>query len=289
MALVSDMRSKPNRGLTSWRSLTQRMLLIPEAGIIIGLLAISWAFGFPPLFGFLAIVTVFAFTLRLGLMFFAEQQLARGAYERADTLVRAALRINPWSADALALQAQGFSQQGNDEAAEHVLRRATTLYPNDRLLQSALASTVVAQGRIAEGWRLARTDDKAASTSPVIAQQLAWFALHVENDPSRARNLVLQVNLGQLPIAAALPLRTTLVEAQIALGAHDDARQELVTIEQQLGLCGKPQQAELLYHLGRLHAALGENGTSYFRRSVERDPDGRYAQVAWRSAVDTRL
>ncbi len=288
MALVGDIRSKPNKRTTLWRALAQRVLLIPEAAIIVGLLVVGWASGFPPVLGFLACATMLAFGLRLGLMALAEQQLAHGAYARASKLTRAALRLNPWSADALALQAQGLSQQGEDEAAEQVLRRATTLYPDDRLLLSALASTVMVQGRVAEGWQLARSDDAVAATTPAVAQQLAWYALHVEDDPSRARTLVLRTNLERLPVAVSLPLRATLAEAQIALAAHDDARQELATIEQQLGLCVQVQQAELLYHLGRLHTALGENGTSYFRRSVERDPDGRYAQIAWRSAVNSK-
>ena len=288
MALVGDIGSKPNKRTPLWRTFAQRMLLIPEAAVIVGLLVVGWAWGFPAVLGFLAFATVLAFGVRLGLMALAEQQLARGAYARASKLTRAALRLNPWSADALALQAQGLSQQGQDEAAEQVLRRATTLYPDDRLLLSALASTVLAQGRVAEGWQLARTDDAVAASSPVIAQQLAWYALHVEDDPSRARILVLRTKLERLPVAVGLPLRVTLAEAQIALGAHDDARHELATIEQQLSLCVQAQQAELLYHLGRLHTALGETGTSYFRRSVERDPDGRYAQIAWRSAVNSK-
>ncbi len=286
MALVSDIGSKPNKRTTFWRVLAQRVLLIPEAAVIVGLLVVGWAWGFPPVLGFLAFATMLAFGVRLGLMALAEQQLARGAYARASRLTRAALRLNPWSADALALQAQGLSQQGEDEAAEQVLRRAMTLYPDDRLLLSALASTVLAQGRVAEGWQLVRANDDLAVTTPVIAQQLAWYALHVEHDPSHARMLVQRTDLERLPVAVGLPLRATLVEAQIALGAHDDARQALAMIEQQLGLCVPAQQAELLYHLGQLHTALGENGSAYFRRSVERDPDGRYAQAAWRSAVN---
>jgi Flp pilus assembly protein TadD len=184
------------------------------------------------------------------------------------------------------LRAQGLTHQGEDEAAEQLLRRATQLYPADTGLQSALASTLLAQGRIAEGWQIAHPDHATPTNSPHIAQQLAWLALHVEQDAVKARLIILQAQPARLPPRVALPLLTTLSEANVLLGARDDALRTMQTIERRLNLCPQPQQAELLYHLGRLHAALGNEATSYFRRSVELDPDGRYAQLAWRSAVN---
>ncbi len=286
MALFSDVRSKPHKRSSVWAYIAQRVLLIPEAGVLLGLVLLGWKFSFPPLIGFLAILTVAAFALRLGLLSLAEQQLARGAYAQADRLVRAALRLNPWSADALVLRAQGLSQRGEDEAAEQVLRRAACLYPHDHMLQSALAASVVAQGRLSEGWQLVSTDQEATTDSPLVLQQLAWFALHVEDNPARARTLILRSAPDRLPPPVALPLLTTLAGAHIALGAQVNAREVLKTIEFRLGECAQPQQAELLYHLGRLYQILDDNGAVYYRRCVELDPDGRYAQAAWRSAVN---
>ncbi|HEX6290705.1 MAG TPA: tetratricopeptide repeat protein [Herpetosiphonaceae bacterium] len=286
MALFSEAHRKPTRESFLLSRIAQQALLVPEASILLGLLLIAWVFNFPPLIGILAIVTAFVFGLRLGLMTLAEQQLAQGAYERADRLVQAALRLNPWSVDALVLRAQGLVQQGDDEAAEALLRRAARIYPNDPAIQSGLATVILAQGRIAEGAQLARLDDAADIQLPQVIQQRAWIALHVEENAAKARTLILSADPSRFPPRIALPLLMTLGEAQISLGARDAAEAVLQTIEAELPACPRSQQAELLYHLGRLRAALGESCTVYFRRSVELDPEGRYAQSAWRSAVN---
>jgi len=287
MALFGETHKKHEKRMLPWGRIVQQALLVPEAGVLMGLLLIAWAFNFPPVIGILAIITAFAFGLRMGLLVLAEQQLTHGAYTRADRLSRAALRLNPWSADALVLRAQGLMHQGMDEAAEQLLRRAATMYPKDHVLQSALAAAILAQGRIAEGAQLARVGNITHIHSPQAAQQLAWLALHVEQDALKARTIVLDAEPTRLAPPVALPLLATLGEAQIVLGAHDEAERSLHVIETKLLACPQPQQAELLYHLGRLYEGLGRDGTSYFRRSVELDPDGRYAQAAWRSAVDS--
>jgi hypothetical protein len=286
MALFSEAHRKQTKETFLWSRITQQALLVPEASILLGLLLIAWAFNFPPLIGILAIITAFVFGLRLGLMTLAEQQLAHGAYSRADRLVQAALRLNPWSVDALVLRAQGLAQQGEDEGAEVLLRRAAHLYPNDPTVQSTLASVVFAQGRIAEGSQLALVDDTAAQV-PQQVQQRAWIALHIEEDAAKARAIILSADPSRFPARIALPLLTTLGEAHIILGAREAAAAVLQAIEANLSACSRAQQAELLYHLGRLRIALGENGARYFRRCVELDPDGRYAQLAWRSAVNS--
>jgi tetratricopeptide (TPR) repeat protein len=286
MALFSEAHRKQTKETFLWGRIIQQALLIPEASILLGLLLIAWAFNFPPLIGILAIITAFVFGLRLGLMTLAEQQLAHGEYDRADRLMQAALRLNPWSVDALVLRAQGLAQQGDDETAEQLLRRAARLHPNDDTIQSTLASVLLAQGRVTEGWQMARVDDASIVPVPQVIQQRAWFALHVEEDAAKARSLILSADPARFPPRIGLPLLMTLSEAHIILGARDAAEAVLQTIEAQLPVCPRPQQAELLYHLGRLYAALGGNSTVYFRRSVELDPEGRYAQTAWRSAVN---
>lgn len=286
MASLGQMQRKPTKRPLSWSRLRQQVLLVPEAGILLGLLVLAWALHFPPLLGLLGLLTMLLFGLRLGLMALGERQIAQGDYARADWLIRTALRLNPWSADALVLRAQGLTHQGQDEAAERLLRRAAALYPDDSALQSALASTLLAQGRIAEGWQVARQDGVAQIRTPQIVQQRAWLALHVEGDAAKARALIIDAEPDLLAPRIGLPLLATLGEAQIVLGARDEALRTLTTIEQKLPACPQPQQAELLYHLGRMYDALGKESGSYFRRSVELDPDGRYAQAAWRSAVN---
>jgi tetratricopeptide (TPR) repeat protein len=286
MASLGEMHNKHAKRNQAWRRLRHQALLVPEAGVLLSLLLVGWALHFPVLIGLLALVTMLLFGLRLGLMALAERQIAHGDYARADWLINVALRLNPWSADALLLRAQGLSHQGEDEEAEKLLRRAAQLYPDDSALQSALAAALLAQGRIAEGWQVARQEGIAEMRLPQMAQQRAWLALHVENEPAKARAIIIDAQPDRLPPRVALPLLATLGEAQIVLGSRDEAQRTLQTIEQKLPLCPQTQQAELLYHLGRMHDALGHESSSYFRRSVELDPDGRYAQAAWRSAVN---
>lgn len=286
MASLGEMHNKDPKRHHIWSRVRQQALLVPEAGVLLGLLLIGWALHFPALIGILALVTMLLFALRLALMALAERQITRGDYARADWLIRTALRLNPWSADALVLRAQGLTHQGEDEAAEKLLRRAAQLYPDDSALQSALASALLAQGRIAEGWQVARQQGIAELRLPQIAQQRAWLALHVEGEAAKARAIIIDAQPDRLPPRVALPLLATLGEAQIVLGARDEAQRTIETIEKQLPLCPQAQQAELLYHLGRMCDALGKESSLYFRRSVELDPDGRYAQAAWRSAVN---
>lgn len=287
MALIGDVQRKQPKHSNSGARIVQQLMLVPEAVILVGLLAIAWLLDFPVIIGMLAILTMAVFGLRLLLLALTERQLAHGAYERADQFARAALRINPWSSDGLMLRAQGLSHQGDDEAAEALLRSAVTLYPDDQSLRSALAAALFAQGRIKEGWQIAGVVQTSHVNSPQFVQQRAWMALHVEEDAAKARSLIEAINPGQLPPRVALPLLATLCEAQIVLNAPDEAQRLIKQIEERLTACPLPQQAELLYHLGRFKTALGEDGTSDFRRSVELDPDGRYAQLAWRSAVSS--
>lgn len=285
MALFGEVRQNTKRTSRSvlWRRSFQQAMLVPEA-LVLGVLLIGgWALGFPPVFGLLAIATMLVFGVRIGLLALAQHQLTKGAYDRADQLVRIALRLNPRSSDALALQAQVLTHRGDDEAAEAVLRHAVKLYPDDDQLKSTLASALLAQGRITEGWQMA---GGTQHNTPQIIQQRAWLALHVEENPLKARTLIHEAQPDQLPPRVALPLLITLCEADIAQHANENAQQLVERIEAQIAACPQPQQAELLYHIGRLKIALGKDGTADFRRSVELDPTGRYAQIAWRSAVN---
>lgn len=284
MALWSEARNEQTKQPGARDRVVYQALLIPEAVVLIGLLLLAWLLHFPAGIGLLALLPIGIFGLRVLLLTLAERQIAQGRYHRADRLLGVSLRLNPWSADALALQAQSLTQQGKDDEAEAVLRRAAALYPLDHSLQSSLAAALLAQGRVAEGWQIAR--ETGAGESPQTAQQHAWIALHIEGDAAKACAIIERMEPERLPHAIGLPLLATRADAQIKANNQVGARTTLELIEQRLEGCPQPQQAELLYHLGRLHHALGDNGAPYFRRSVERDPTGRYAQSAWRSAVD---
>ncbi len=259
-----------------------QLLLIPEAPALLALLLVGWAWSFPPAIGALAAFIVTIFVLRLLLLSSAAQQLERAAYSQADRLTRAALRIYPWSADALALRAHGLFLQGEDAAAEALLRRAVRLAPDSDVIHSALAGVLLARGEWPGGRAHAAYAAKLAAGSPYAARHLAWLALHVEGDPIAAQHILSTIPMEELPAPLAAPLLGLLAEAQLARGATHLARLTLPAIEAALSACPIPQQAELCYQLGRLRTLLGEDGRPYFRRSVELDPHGRYARDAWR-------
>lgn len=288
MAIWSARHNLPAKRSPIWRQARQQLWLIPEAGALLALLLIGWATGFPPLLGALALLVACLFGIRLSLIAVAARKLAGGAYETADRLLALALKLHPWSLDALLLRAQGLTQRGADEAAEAVLRRAAHFYPDDESLQSILASSMLAQGRFADSWHILRDSPPGAAQrlTPAMAQQHAWIALHVEADAAKARATILRAAPDRLPPRLALPLQITLADALLALGAHGESLRLMEQIEANLEQCPPSQQAELLYHLGRLYTAHGRSGASYFRRSVERDPRGRFAQSAWRSAIE---
>ncbi len=285
MARIENVRIGQSHGRGAWGRLVQQILLIPEAVILLGLLLLAWVFHFPPLISLLAIMTISIFGMRLGLITLAEHHLAQGSYERADRLARTALHLHPWSVDALMLRAQGMVQQGQDEAAIKVLRHAAILSPDDYQFHRTLASTLLTQGETAAGWRLAESVNRTVVPAPAALQQLAWIALHIDSDPAKAIALISRVDPEYLPSHISAPLLITLCDALVAMGRYDEALRLLQRIERQLQASTPTLQAELLYHLGRFYKALGRDGGSYFRRSVQFDPQGRYAQIAWRCAI----
>lgn len=265
--------------------LGHQLLLIPEAPVLLALLLIGWAYHFPPGVAVLTALTIAVFLLRFCLLTASARQLERARYSRADGFSRAALRLYPWSADALTLRAQGLLLRGNDEAAEPLLRRAARLAPDSDLIHGALAGTLLARGEFAAGREHATLADRLAAGSPYAARHLAWLALHVDDDPIAAQRLLGAIDVEHTPPPLATPMLVMLAEAQIARGTVEIARETLRRIEDLLQACPIPQQAEFLYHLGKLHTELGDDASRHFYQSVKLDPHGRYAHAAWRAAA----
>ncbi len=261
----------------------RQLLLIPEAPLLLALLLIGWAYDFPAVVSAFVALVVAIFLVRLFLITSAAHQLERARYRRASQLSRAALRINPWSVDALMLQAQGMLLQGDDTGAEPILRRAARLAPESDLIHCALAGTLLARGKFAAGRACASYADRVRGGSPYAAQHLAWLALHVDGDAIAAQRILSTIDLERTSPTLVAPVLATLAEAQVARGTVRAAHATLVALEEMLDSCPVPQQAEFLYHLGRIQELLGEDGGSYFRRSVGVDPRGRYARAAWRA------
>jgi Tfp pilus assembly protein PilF len=253
----------------------------------LALLLIGWAYDFPPAIGIFTGLTIVFFLVRLFLLWTAAHELEHARYRIADRLVRAALRIYPWSADALAVRARWLSSQGDDVGAEQVLRRAAHFAPGSADIHGALAGTLLQRGEFAAA-REEAVHARQLAPSPVATQHLAWLALHVDHDPAKAQRLLQSAEPNKLQAPLAAPLMVLLTEVQVARNTLNAAQATMHRIETMLDACPLPQQAELAYHLGRLHNAAGDDGSPYFRRSLDLDPHGRYAHSSWREMVQQR-
>lgn len=285
MALVDQTTRITTNTARRFAPIWQQLLIIPEAPVLLALLLIGWAFGFGIVLSGVMFLLIAVFVIRVGLLTTATRQLHDGGYERVDKLLNVALRLNPWSVDALQLQAEAHAMRGDDAAAELVLRRAAQFASSEHVVHAHLSAALAAQGHLPIAQQLIAPIHELAPTSPYCLHQMAWYALHVEHDACRARYLLQQAHPRQQPPAVALGLLVTLTEAELALQNTLAAVELLETITEYLPHCSRPQQAEGHYHLGRLYAQLGSDGQTHFRRSVSLDPKGRYAYAAWRGAL----
>jgi tetratricopeptide (TPR) repeat protein len=248
-------------------------------------MSLAWLLQFPPLLGLLAALIVVWFVARTTLLLFAEQRLAHGDDRRAGWLAQAALRLHPWSADALLVRARVLTRQGEHAAADCLLRRAVALDATQGDAEAALAAHLLTQGYTPSQALSISASPHVPPVSLALLHHRAHMALHVEADPAKAIGLLQAAHLDRLPVRTRCPLLLLLAEGYIAQGHCEEARATLKRIEEQLGTCARMQRAEALYHLGCLWKSLGEDGCRYFRQCVDLDPRGRYAQDAWRSAV----
>lgn len=283
MALVRRPRMNRSMSRLSRPNTVVRFgMLIPEAPLLMLVVLLAWALRFPPLLGLLAVAIGGWFLVRTVLLLMAEQHVAHGDEQRAEQLAQAALRMHPWSIDALLLRAQILTRRGQHAAADTLLRRAACLDARHGDVQAARATNLLAQGVVSHQPVPTAYDD---AVSPALLGHYARVALHAEHDAGKAIDLIRQAAPDRLPAATSMPLLLLLAEAYIAQERVADARATLQRCEAQLGRCPRVQRAEASYQLGCLWQALGNDGTAWFRRSVELDAHGRYAHAAWRGAV----
>lgn len=283
MALVRRPRiSRRMTRLSRPNTVVRFGVLIPEAPLLLVVVLLAWALRFPPLLGLFAVAIGGWFLVRTVLLLGAEHYVTHGDEQRADQLAQAALRMHPWSIDALLLRAQILTRRGQHAAADALLRRAAWLDARHGDAQAAHATNLVAQGIVSHQPVPSAHDD---AVSPALLQHYAHVALHVEHDAGKAVDLIRQAAPDRLPAATSMPLLLLLAQAYIAQERMGEARVTLQRCEAQLGRCSRVQRAEASYQLGCLWQALGNDGTAWFRRSVELDAHGRYAHAAWRGAV----
>lgn len=261
----------------------EQLLLIPEAPILLVLLLIGYVYDYPPLIGGLVALVIIVFVARCLFMAYSIYYLRQAEYNQAARYARLARGINPWSADALALQAFGLVARGDHEAAEPLLRGATRLAPTNLPIHSVLAEVLLKQGSLSEGQTHA-----TLAGSQYATQHLTWLALEANQDLVKANQLLNMVDVDHLMPCMAAPLLVLQSEAELARGALQASRIRRAELLRLIPACTIPQQAELWYHLGRLQILAGDDGTDAFRRSVDLDPQGRFAHAAWRAAVGLR-
>lgn len=268
-----------------WKQMLHHLLVVPEAPLLVAITFLAWHLKFPPMLGLLATIIVLWFFVRTGLLLLAEQRLSSGDEQRARWLAQAALNMYPWSVDALLMRAQVYAYQGDHAAAETLLRRVAPFDVN----RTAVEAAPMPSGMLQKAILKQQVDVPAFSGTSVISPALlhhhARFALHTEDDPVKAIDLLQHAGIENLPACASTPLLLLLADAYITHQQFADARMTLQHTEEQLSRCAQEQRAETLYYLGCLWRALGEDGDRYFRQSVELDPTGPYAHAAWCRAV----
>ncbi len=257
-------------------------VLVPEAPLVVVVVSLAWTLRFPPLLGLLAVAIGGWFLVRTVLLLGAEHFVTHGNEHRAEQLAQAALHMHPWSIDALLLRAQMQTRRGEHAAADALLCRAAWLDARHGDVQAARATNLLAQGVVSHQPTPTAHD---GAVSPALLQHYARVALHAEHDAGKAIDLIRQGAPDRLPASTGVPLLLLLAQAYIAQERFVDARTTLQRCEAQLARCPRVQRAEASYQIGCLWQALGNDGTAWFRRSVELDAHGRYAHAAWRGAV----
>lgn len=278
--MTTDLRhsSVPATPAVQLAGLGRQLLLVPEAALLLALLCVHFALGSPPFLALIGLVIAAGFGTRMSLLVAARRSLGEADYERAEQLVRAALTIYPFSADAQALLGTVLLARGDALAAIAALRRATAYYPAQAGLHAALAAAQLEAGEAHAALDQARL---AIALDPNCAQAYlhlagAEAALGAEPDAVEAQ---LRAGLSR----AALPadeaaLRCALAEQLIALGREAEARLALAAAEALLARCPAPQRAGLHYHIGELMRLGGdtEGARGHFSASAALDPQGRY-------------
>lgn len=262
------------------------LLLAPEAALIAALLCVYWGMGQPAPIGLAIMLAIISFIARLIALVGARAALGLGRSDVAEALVRSALMLYPWSADALALY--GVIALGNDQAdrAEIALRHALALLPDRANVHAALSGALLDLGRPVEAADAARA---ALALAPDCAIAHLYLA-----EAEGARGAPAQ-DIEELLRSGLQCASTPDSEAALrcALGAHllaehriAEATLTLHGAEALVPRCAAPRQIALRVRLGELMIAQGqiEGAREQFRSVAALDPNGRYAGAAWRAS-----
>src|SRR5690242_8513126 len=98
------------------------LLLIPEVALIAALLCIYSAFDKPVMVGLLVALLIASFIVRTLALHLGRSALEGARYCEAETFIRVASALHPWSADTLALRGAWALAVGAPEIAEGALQ-----------------------------------------------------------------------------------------------------------------------------------------------------------------------
>lgn len=137
--------------------LGRRVLLVPEAPLIVLLTSTSVVLNGSPLIGLLIATLIIGFSIRVSALYLARAALAEARYPEAAALLQVAQTIHPWSADTLALRGALANAMGEPEVAVDALQRSIHLLPERAETHALLSGAFLALGQASMARGAART------------------------------------------------------------------------------------------------------------------------------------
>ncbi len=264
----------------------RQLLLVPEALFLLLVLCLHMGPGIPPVTTLPALGLIGWFVTRFLLICMARRALDQARYLGAARLIRVALWLYPYSADARALQGMIALAQGDAETAVAELRQAIMFYPGHAGLHATRSGALLEVGQTVEAcWE--------AMHALALDPNCAPAYLHLANGGQAlgAPRALIEAHLRRGLQAATAPideaaLCCTLAALLLEAERSVEAQLVLVGIEGLLVHGSVPQQAALHYYLGELRRTIGDSdgARDHFSVSETLDPHGRYAAAAWRAA-----
>lgn len=277
----------PNRHHRSPRPpLLRMLLLVPEAPLILVLLATYAILGAWPWLGLIIALIIIGFLTRMLALLGAFIAYTTAHYHEAETLGRIALALHPWSADTLALCGTIALACSQTDQAEQLLRRAAQLQPEHADFQIALSSALLTQGQPAAAAEAARTALRIVPNAPLAQLYLAEAerasGMPITEVEERLRAGLAAADTPEAEAALRCALGTILFEAE----RKAEAMLTIRGAEALLPRCTPTSQLELRVRLGELLISQGqlEHAREQFQGVAALDPNGRYTGAAWRAS-----
>lgn len=266
-----------------WRLIGERILLIPEAVGIAGLMLASTQLSQE---GVLALAVGFLtgwMALRIGLLYLTQRLLELERFTEAERCGRIAYLMYPWSADALALRGVVALSMGAYDDAVVFLRRALALYPHAAATQTALSGALLMLGRLAAA-------RMAAQAAIVLDPQRAVAYLYLaEIEQIEGRGALEVEDTLRHGIATAqsaddqAALRCALAGLLVSQGRAAETALVLAGIEPLIAACPPAAQRRLRMRYGELLIAQGhlDRAREYLAQTDTHAQANRRRNAAW--------